>query len=661
MGKITMRKLYLIIISIFVASLSFATQTTQLTVSEVMATLEKSADYHMRNIAVSTLTNVNWDYSEMPTRVWHISPYYDGMLALARVSGNPVYWKEVLRHGTSVGWTPNPNAKAFYHADDHAVGHAWLDCYLADKSRTERLNPIKKLFDKIINDTKTFDMSKFNIRRHGHTPLQTWTWCDALFMAPPTLVRLYVITADKKYLDYMNQEFKWCYDTMFDKEENLFYRDTRFIGKRTKNGKKIIWSRGDGWVVGGLTQVISVLPKDEPSRKFYEDLFVAMMTKIVTLQGDDGLWTVNLIDAEDIKGGETSGSAFFTYALAWGINNGYLEREKYFSQTIKAWKGLLTRINDNGKVGYVQPVGSKPNSFSKDTTHAYGVGAFLLAGSEIIKLLGGGANVSDAELARRAQAIYDAESPQARVYIEPRRKDDVAWENDKMAFRVYGPALKDSIENSGIDIWAKTVSYPVVNKWYEDDFAKRRSYHKDYGEGCDSYKVADSVGLGGTGIWKNGKLYQSNVYAYADVIWQAEGKIKFVLTYHYNVEGKDYTEYKVISLKVGDDFCKVQSKFRSGKRTWNGKLYEKDTVKDLEVAVGILAQSSNANATLANGNITVEDKMSGKTSIVQKVKTRGNFVGYKSLDFGKTKQHLAILKTDENGDIHYEIGYTLKK
>ena len=84
-------------------------------------------------------------------------------------------------------------------------------------------------------------------------------------------------------------------------------------------------------------------------------------------------------------------------------------------------------------------------------------------------------------------------------------------------------------------------------------------------------------------------------------------------------------------------------------------------MKDLEVAVGILAQSSNANATLANGNITVEDKMSGKTSIVQKVKTRGNFVGYKSLDFGKTKQHLAILKTDENGDIHYEIGYTLKK
>ena len=117
-----MRKLYQIIISIFVASLSFATQTTQLTVSEVMATLEKSADYHMRNIAVSTRTNVNWDYSEMPTRVWHISPYYDGMLALARVSGNPVYWKEVLRHGTSVGWTPNPNAKAFYHADDHAVG-----------------------------------------------------------------------------------------------------------------------------------------------------------------------------------------------------------------------------------------------------------------------------------------------------------------------------------------------------------------------------------------------------------------------------------------------------------------------------------------------------------------------------------------------------------
>lgn len=655
-----MRKLNLAILSTFFATALFASQKDELFASEILSALEKSATYHMKNMEVSTRSG-GWDFCEMPAREWHTSPYYDGMLALARVSGNPKYWKEVLRHGTSVGWTPKPNTRFLYHADDHAVGHAWLDCYIVETTRKERLNPTKNLFDKIIEDTKIFDMSNFDILKHGRTPLKTWTWCDALFMAPPTLARLYVITGDKKYLDYMNQEYKWCYDTMFDKDDNLFYRDVRFIGQKTKNGKKIFWSRGNGWVVAGLVQIISILPKDEPCRKFYEDLFVAMMSKIATLQNDNGLWTVNLVDAEDIVGGETSGSAFFTYALAWGINNGYLNREKHISQAIKAWRGLSTRINDTGKVCYVQPVGASPDSFSKDTTHAYGVGAYLLAGSEMLKLIRTSANIPDAELARKAQIMLDTETPQARVYIEPRRKDDVAWENDKMAFRAYGPALKDSIENSGIDVWAKTVSSPVVNKWYEDDFAKRRSYHKDYGEGCDAYKVANSVGLGGSGIWKNGKLYQSNVYTYADVIWQPEGKIKFVLTYHYDVDGKFYTEYKVITLGVGDDYCKVQSKFLKGKHRWTGKLTNKGAITNLEVATGILAQSQNAKVTLSNGNIIVDDCMNGQIGIVQKLRTNKEVVAYKSLNFDKTKQHLMILKTDENGYIYYEFGYTLKK
>ena len=656
-----MKKFFIIGVVAIAFGVVYGSQKSELVASEVLAVLEKTANYHMNDMSVSAKVGSGWDYSEMPARVWHTSPYYDGMLALARVSGKAKYWKEVLRHGTSVGWTPKPNFKALYHADDHAVGHAWLDCYLADTSRTERLMPMKNLFDKIITDCKTFDMSAFNILHHGRTPLKTWTWCDALFMAPPTLARLYVITGDKKYLDYMNQEYKWCYDTLFDKEDNLFYRDVRFIGQKTKNGKKIFWSRGDGWVVGGLTQVISVLPKDEPSRKFYEDLFVAMMTKIATLQGDNGLWTVNLVDADDIKGGETSGSGFFTYALAWGVNNGYLAKEKYMPQIMKAWNGLLSRIADSGRVGFVQPVGASPDAFSKDTTHAYGVGAVLLAGAEIIKLLGGSANVADVELNRKAQELYDSEKLQARVYIEPRRKDDIAWENDKMAFRAYGPALKDSTENSGIDIWAKRVSYPVIRKWYDAHFTKNQSYHKDYGEGCDAYKVGNSVGLGGTGIWKNGKLYQSNVYTNADVVWQPEGKIKLVLTYEYDVEGKIYTEFKIITLGVGDDFCKVKSRFYSGKRYWTGLLHKNKVMKGFEVAVGVLAQSPKAKTTITESSITIDDKMRGKFGIVQKLKTTSNVVGNKSLDFGKTKQHLLILKTDENGDILYEFGYTLEK
>ena len=81
----------------------------------------------------------------------------------------------------------------------------------------------------------------------------------------------------------------------------------------------------------------------------------------------------------------------------------------------------------------------------------------------------------------------------------------------------------------------------------------------------------------------------------------------------------------------------------------------------MEVATGILAQSQNAQATLSNGNIIVDDCMNGQIGIVQKLRTNKKVVAYKSLNFGKTKQHLMILKTDENGNIYYEFGYTLKK
>ena len=207
-------------------------------------------------------------------------------------------------------------------------------------------------------------------------------------MAPPTLVRLYAATSDRKFLDYMNREFEWCQNTLYSDEDKLFYRDADFIGRTSPSGKKIFWSRGNGWVLGGLAQILQFLPKDEPSRKSYENLYTAMAEKVASLQGEDGLWRVNLADPEHYKGGETSGSGFFTYAIAWGINNGLLDRDKYLPIAIKGWKGLLTRVRPDGMVGYVQPVGSAPDSFTKDTTHAYGVGAFLLAGSEIARALG---------------------------------------------------------------------------------------------------------------------------------------------------------------------------------------------------------------------------------------------------------------------------------
>ncbi len=630
----------------------------ELSKEEVIGAMEKSADWHMKNMDVSSNGKV-YDSTEMPSREWHTAAYYDGMIALSRVSGNPKYWGEVLYHGTSAGWTPNPpTPKYIYHADDHAVGHAWLDTYRADTSRKERLAPMKELFENIIEKSKNYKVDNSVKRKyHGQFPKNTWTWCDALFMAPPTLARLYKITGDRAFLDYMNSEYKYCYDTLFSQEDDLFYRDEKYIGKYTVNGKKIFWSRGNGWVVGGLVQILQTLDKNDECRKFYEDLFVRMMKKIADAQGEDGLWSVNLADSQEIKGGETSGSGFFNYALTWGVNNGYLDSKNYRHKAIKAWRGLLTRVKHNGMVGYVQPVGASPDSFNADTKHAYGVGVFLLAGSEIAKMLNIDVKSNDSELLKSAQESFDAKTVKAFVHIEPRRKDDIAWENDTMAFRVYGPALKDSVENSGIDVWAKRVPYSVIMKWYEDDFAKRRSYHKDYGEGCDMYKVADSVGLGGTGIWKNGKLYQSNVYQGANIIWQSDRSVKLVLRYYYDVEGKKFTEFKTIKLGLGDKACKVQSQFFRGHVEKAQVWYKK--ANEIEVAVGILAQSKDAKITISKTDIVIDDNMEGKCNITQFVKLATPMLSVQKIPFGKTQQVLSILKTDKEGKIFYEFGYKL--
>ncbi len=624
---------------------------------DVLGAMEKSARYHMSNMQPSKVEGRSWHIPELPARVWHTGAYYDGMIELSRVTGNPIYWSEVLRHGYSVGWTANPGVgKRLYHADDHAVGHAWLETYLVDKSRRERLEPFKNTMSSIIEASKTFDI-KSRGKDHGTSPVNTWTWCDALYMAPPTLVRLYAATSDRKFLDYMNREFEWCQNTLYSDEDKLFYRDADFIGRTSPSGKKIFWSRGNGWVLGGLAQILQFLPKDEPSRKSYENLYTAMAEKVASLQGEDGLWRVNLADPEHYKGGETSGSGFFTYAIAWGINNGLLDRDKYLPIAIKGWKGLLTRVRPDGMVGYVQPVGSAPDSFTKDTTHAYGVGAFLLAGSEIARALGMAAKISDSQLLRRAEAIYAAKSPKAYAHIEPRRKDDIAWENDKMAFRAYGPALQDSIENSGIDVWCKSVSYPVIDKWYADDLSGIRSYHKDNGEGLDAFTTADSVGLGGTGIWRDGKLWKSNVYKMADVIWQTEENIKIVLVYHYDIGREKYTEIKTITLSVGDDACSATSIFLKGHKYWHGTPPQRDFAEGIEVAAGIYAQDKEAKSKVDKSSIYLEDKLANKTF-------RPFIISISEADraevapLGDSKEYLLIMKTGKDGKIQYKFGYT---
>jgi rhamnogalacturonyl hydrolase YesR len=227
------------------------------------------------------------------------------------------------------------------------------------------------------------------VQQHGIT----WWWCDALFMAPPVLAKLGVTLKDPSYFALNDSLFRQTYDLLYNRREHLFARDASYLvnaqgeGKREKNGQLVFWSRGNGWVMGGLVRLLEEMPGNHPSRQFYLNIFREMSEKIRSLQQDDGLWRASLLDPASYPGGEGSGSGFYCYALAWGINKGILSKQKYLPAVQKAWVGLNTLVSSEGRVGWVQPIGADPQkNFSAESWEVYGAGAFLLAGSQVIKM-----------------------------------------------------------------------------------------------------------------------------------------------------------------------------------------------------------------------------------------------------------------------------------
>lgn len=215
-----------------------------------------------------------------------------------------------------------------------------------------------------------------------------WWWSDALYMAMPVMTKMYKTTGNGKYLDKLYEYISYSDSIMFDKEENLYYRDAKYVypKHKTANGKKDFWARGDAWVVAGLAKVLQDLPAEYERRTFFADKFRNMAKAVAALQQPEGYWTRSMTDPAFAPGPETSGTALFMYGLTWGINNGYIEKETYLPVVEKAWKYLSeTAVQKDGTVGYVQPIGEKAvpgQVINAKSTANFGVGAFLLAACE---------------------------------------------------------------------------------------------------------------------------------------------------------------------------------------------------------------------------------------------------------------------------------------
>lgn len=220
-----------------------------------------------------------------------------------------------------------------------------------------------------------------------------WWWADGLYMVMPVMTKLYNITGNQLYLDKLYEYFKYAQSIMYDEETGLFFRDAKYVypNHTANNGGKDFWARGDGWVLAGFAKVLKELPADDAHRDEYIEVYTKMAEAVKNCQQPEGYWTRSMLDKNHAPGPETSGTAFFTYGILWGINNGLLSRREYWPVVEKAWAYLTTvALQPNGLVGYVQPIGERaiPGQIvDVNSTSNFGVGAFLLAACEMVRYI----------------------------------------------------------------------------------------------------------------------------------------------------------------------------------------------------------------------------------------------------------------------------------
>lgn len=309
---------------------------------------------------------------------WQNAPFYIGALELDRISGSERFHDAVLSWAEENQWQPGDR---FYHADDLCVIQAYMDLYQRHED-PRMIEPSMDRLDKILNNP-----AQNTLEWGEEGALNRWSWCDTLFMAPVSWLNAYKVTGDSRYLEFMDSEWWDTVNMLYNPVDGFFARDQGFLDLRERNGNRLYWARGNGWVVAGLARVLELFPKEHPHYPRYLELYREMMEAVLASQQADGLWRPGLLDPAAHPVRETSGSAFNTFALAWGINRGFLDRERVMPSVRRAWNALTACVNEEGKLEYVQPVGAAPEGFDEQNSEPFGVGAFLLAGYEVYQLV----------------------------------------------------------------------------------------------------------------------------------------------------------------------------------------------------------------------------------------------------------------------------------
>ncbi|MDI3319221.1 glycoside hydrolase family 88/105 protein [Pinibacter soli] len=318
---------------------------------------------------------------ERPSNIWTRAVYYEGLMALYNVDKQQAYYDYAVQFGEKHHWGLRGGIET-RNADNQCCGQTYIDLYLIDK-KEERIKDIKASVDLMKASSKIDD----------------WNWIDALQMAMPVYVKLGHLFNDTSYYNRMYDMYAYTKNKqgvngLFNPADHLWWRDKDFVPPyKEPNGEDCYWSRGNGWVVAALVKTLQVLPQTDPHYKEYLQDYKDMLTALLPLQRKDGFWNVSLHDSTHFGGKELSGTALFVYGMSWGINNNMIDRDTYLPAVVKGWNAMVKDcVHTDGKLGFVQGTGKEPKDgqpVGYDKTpdfEDYGLGCFLLCGTEVYKL-----------------------------------------------------------------------------------------------------------------------------------------------------------------------------------------------------------------------------------------------------------------------------------
>ncbi len=338
--------------------------------------------------------NRHWQATHTPKvwAFWDQAAYFTGNMEAYRLTGEPeflAYSEAWCAHNQWKGATSNDKRrwryKTYGEGHDFVLFGDWQICFQTyiDMYNLSPADYKVARAKEVMSYACHMNENKF------------WWWSDALYMVMPVMTKMYHLTGDRMYLDRLYENFLWSDSLMFDHEAQLYYRDAKYIYPKVKtaSGGKSFWARGDGWVLAGLAKVLADMPHDYEHRDIFVKRFQQLAEGVARCQQEVGYWSRSMLCEADAPGPETSGTAFFTYGLLWGVNHGYLDRATYLPVIEKAWNYLVhTALQPDGSIGYVQPIGEKPDptrNVDARSQAPFGTGAWLLAACEMVRFQDG--------------------------------------------------------------------------------------------------------------------------------------------------------------------------------------------------------------------------------------------------------------------------------